>query len=144
MRHGLPGGKKSAKTGAYGTGADVLEELAPMHPLPQKVLDWRQLAKLKSTYAAALVGQINPATGRVHTSYAMAATSTGRLSSSDPNLQNIPIRTEEGRRIRRAFIAEPGFKLLSADCTLDPLATAPGTLGTEAVYVPPDFSTLPE
>ncbi|HXP96036.1 MAG TPA: DNA polymerase I [Telmatospirillum sp.] len=111
----LPGGKKSAKTGAYGTGADVLEELAPMHPLPQKVLDWRQLAKLKSTYADALVGQINPATGRVHTSYAMAATSTGRLSSSDPNLQNIPIRTEEGRRIRRAFIAEPGFKLLSAD-----------------------------
>jgi DNA polymerase-1 len=112
---GLPGGKKSAKTGAYGTGADVLEELAPMHPLPQKVLDWRQLAKLKSTYADALVDQINPATGRVHTSYAMAATSTGRLSSSDPNLQNIPIRTEEGRRIRRAFIAEPGFKLLSAD-----------------------------
>jgi DNA polymerase-1 len=112
---GLPGGKKSAKTGAYGTGADVLEALAPMHPLPQKVLDWRQLAKLKSTYADALVDQINPATGRVHTSYSMAGTSTGRLSSSDPNLQNIPIRTEEGRRIRRAFIAEPGFKLLSAD-----------------------------
>ncbi|MDR3436812.1 DNA polymerase I [Telmatospirillum sp.] len=112
---GLPGGKKSAKTGAYGTGADVLEDLAPMHPLPRKVLDWRQLAKLKSTYADALVDQINPATGRVHTSFAMAVTSTGRLSSSDPNLQNIPIRTEEGRRIRRAFIAEPGFKLLSAD-----------------------------
>ncbi len=112
---GLPGGKKSAKTGAWGTGADVLEELALLHPLPQKVLDWRQLAKLKSTYADALVDQINPATGRVHTSYAMAITSTGRLSSSDPNLQNIPIRTEEGRRIRRAFIAEPGFKLLSAD-----------------------------
>jgi DNA polymerase-1 len=112
---GLPGGKKSAKTGAYGTGADVLEELASVHPLPQKVLDWRQLAKLKSTYADALIDQINPATGRVHTSYAMAITSTGRLSSSDPNLQNIPIRTEEGRRIRRAFIAEPGHKLLSAD-----------------------------
>lgn len=112
---GLPGGKKSAKTGAWGTGADVLEQLAPLHPLPRKVLDWRQLAKLKSTYADALVDQINPATGRVHTSYAMAITSTGRLSSSDPNLQNIPIRTEEGRRIRRAFIAEAGYKLLSAD-----------------------------
>jgi DNA polymerase-1 len=112
---GLPGGKKSAKTGAWGTGADVLEELAAAHPLPGRVLDWRQLAKLKSTYADALVDQINPATGRVHTSYAMAITSTGRLSSSDPNLQNIPIRTEEGRRIRRAFVAAPGFVLLSAD-----------------------------
>jgi DNA polymerase-1 len=111
----LPGGKKSAKTGAYGTGADVLEELAAQHPLPGKVLEWRQLAKLKSTYADALVDQVNPATGRVHTSFAMAVTSTGRLSSSDPNLQNIPIRTEEGRRIRRAFIAPAGFKLLSAD-----------------------------
>ena len=111
----LPGGKKSGKTGAWGTGADVLEELAPLHPLPAKVLEWRQLAKLKSTYADALVSQINPATGRVHTSFAMAVTSTGRLSSSDPNLQNIPIRTEEGRRIRRAFIAEPGNVLLSAD-----------------------------
>ena len=112
---GLPGGKKSAKSGAYATGADVLEALAPLHPLPQRVLDWRQIAKLKSTYADALVEQINPATGRVHTSYAMAITTTGRLSSSDPNLQNIPIRTEEGRRIRRAFIAEPGQVLLSAD-----------------------------
>ncbi len=112
---GLPGGKKSAKTGAYATGAEVLEALAPLHPLPQRVLDWRQIAKLKSTYADALVEQINPATGRVHTSYAMAATSTGRLASSDPNLQNIPVRTEEGRRIRRAFIAEPGHLLLSAD-----------------------------
>jgi len=110
----LPGGKKG-KTGAYTTGAEVLEQLAPLHPLPQKVLDWRQIAKLKSTYADALVEQINPATGRVHTSYSMAGTSTGRLASSDPNLQNIPIRTEEGRRIRRAFIAEPGHKLLSAD-----------------------------
>jgi DNA polymerase-1 len=114
-RLGLPGGKKSAKTGAYATGADILETLAPLHPLPQKLLDWRQIAKLKSTYADALIEQINPATGRVHTSFAMAATSTGRLASSDPNLQNIPIRTEEGRRIRRAFIAEPGHVLLSAD-----------------------------
>jgi DNA polymerase-1 len=114
-RLGLPGGKKSAKTGAYATGADVLEGLALAHPLPQKVLDWRQIAKLKSTYADALVEEINPKTGRVHTSYAMASTSTGRLASMDPNLQNIPIRTEEGRRIRRAFIAEPGHVLLSAD-----------------------------
>jgi DNA polymerase-1 len=111
----LPGGKKSAKTGAYATGADILESLAVHHPLPRKILEWRQIAKLKSTYADALVNQINPKTGRVHTSYAMAATSTGRLSSTDPNLQNIPIRTEEGRRIRRAFIAEPGHLLLSAD-----------------------------
>ena len=110
----LPGGKKG-KTGAYATGADILEQLAGAHPLPQKVLDWRQIAKLKSTYVDALVEQINPATGRVHTSYSMAGTSTGRLASSDPNLQNIPIRTEEGRRIRRAFIAEPGNLLLSAD-----------------------------
>jgi len=110
----LPGGKKG-KTGAYATGADVLEELAPQHPLPQKVLDWRQIAKLKSTYSDTLVEQINPGTGRVHTSFAMAATSTGRLASLDPNLQNIPIRTEEGRRIRRAFIAEPGHLLMSAD-----------------------------
>jgi len=114
-RLGLPGGKKSAKTGAYATGADILEGLAAQHPLPQKVLDWRQIAKLKSTYADALVEQIDAKTGRVHTSYAMASTSTGRLASMDPNLQNIPIRTEEGRRIRRAFIAEPGHVLLSAD-----------------------------
>jgi DNA polymerase I len=112
---GLPGGKKSAKTGAYATGAEVLEALAALHPLPQRVLDWRQISKLKSTYADALVEQINPVTGRVHTSYAQAATTTGRLASSDPNLQNIPIRTEEGRRIRHAFIAEPGQLLLSAD-----------------------------
>ena len=110
----LPGGKKT-KTGAYATGADVLESLAGQHPLPGRVLDWRQIAKLKSTYADALVGQINPATGRVHTSFSMAATSTGRLASSEPNLQNIPIRTEEGRRIRRAFIAPKGKLLLSAD-----------------------------
>jgi len=111
----LPGGKKG-KTGAYATGADILEGLAADgHELPQKILDWRQLAKLKSTYTDALTAQINPRTGRVHTSYSMAGTSTGRLASSDPNLQNIPIRSEEGRKIRRAFIAEPGSVLLSAD-----------------------------
>ena len=113
-RLGLPGGKKG-KTGAYATGADVLEGLAQLHPLPAKILEWRQIAKLKSTYADTLVDEINPTTGRVHTSYAAAATTTGRLASSDPNLQNIPIRTEEGRRIRRAFIAEPGYLLVSAD-----------------------------
>jgi DNA polymerase-1 len=112
---GLPGGQKS-KTGAYVTGADVLETLAAQgHDLPARVLDWRQLAKLKSTYADALIEQINPETGRVHTSFALAATSTGRLSSNDPNLQNIPVRTEEGRKIRGAFVAEKGHKLLSVD-----------------------------
>ncbi|HEX6843321.1 MAG TPA: DNA polymerase I [Stellaceae bacterium] len=110
----LPGGRKS-KTGAYGTDAAVLEELALTHDLPARVLDWRQLAKLKSTYADALMGEINPATGRVHTTFALAATLTGRLSSTDPNLQNIPIRNEEGRKIRRAFVAEPGHLLISAD-----------------------------
>ena len=89
----------------------ILEELALTHDLPARVLDWRQLTKLKSTYADALVDEINPATGRVHTTYALAAASTGRLSSTDPNLQNIPIRTEEGRKIRRAFVAEPGHLL---------------------------------
>jgi DNA polymerase-1 len=112
---GLSGGKKG-KTGAYGTGADVLEDLAAQgHDLPARVLDWRRLSKLKSTYADSLLGQINPETGRVHTSYSMAGTSTGRLASSDPNLQNIPIRTEEGRKIRRAFVPEAGHRLLSAD-----------------------------
>jgi DNA polymerase-1 len=111
----LPGGKKT-KTGAYGTGAGVLEDLAAQgHDLPLRVLDYRQLAKLKSTYTDALQEQINPDTGRVHTSYAMAATSTGRLASTDPNLQNIPVRTEEGRKIREAFVAGPGKKLISAD-----------------------------
>ncbi len=111
----LPGGKKG-KTGAYATGAEVLEALAAQgHDLPARVLDWRQLAKLKSTYADALIEQINPTTGRVHTSYALASTTTGRLSSTDPNLQNIPVRTEEGRKIRRAFIAEAGHVLMSAD-----------------------------
>ena len=111
---GLPGGRKG-KTGAYGTDASILEQLALTHDLPARVLDWRQLAKLKSTYADALVDEINPATGRVHTSFALAATSTGRLASTEPNLQNIPIRTEEGRKIRRAFVAEPGNLLISAD-----------------------------
>ena len=111
----LPGGKKG-KTGAYATGADVLEGLAAQgHDLPARVLDWRQLSKLKSTYTDALQGQVNPETGRVHTSYAQAIASTGRLSSNDPNLQNIPVRTEEGRKIRKAFVAEDGCVLLSAD-----------------------------
>ena len=110
------GGGKKGKTGAYGTGADVLEELAAEgHDLPARVLDWRQISKLKSTYTEALISEINPKTGRVHTSYGQAVASTGRLSSTEPNLQNIPIRTEEGRKIRRAFIAEPGYKLISAD-----------------------------
>ena len=112
---GLPGAKKT-KTGAWTTGASVLEDLAAEgFDLPKKVLEWRQLSKLKSTYTDALPGYINPETGRVHTSYALAATTTGRLSSSEPNLQNIPVRTEEGRRIRQAFIAQPGMKLVSAD-----------------------------
>ena len=104
---GLPGGKKG-KTGAYGTDASILEELAPLHEVPRQVLEWRQLTKLKSTYADALADEIDRETGRVHTSYALAVAATGRFSSNNPNLQNIPIRTEEGRRIRRAFIAEPG------------------------------------
>jgi DNA polymerase-1 len=110
----LPGGKKG-KTGAYGTDAGVLETLAPLHPVPAQILEWRQLTKLKSTYADALGQQIDRCTSRVHTSFALAATATGRLSSSEPNIQNIPIRTEEGRKIRHAFIAEPGHLLLSAD-----------------------------
>ncbi|EEZ32156.1 DNA polymerase I [Brucella sp. 83/13] len=112
---GLPGASKT-KTGQWSTSAQVLEDLAAEgHPLPRKIVDWRQLTKLKSTYTDALPGFINPQTKRVHTSYAMASTSTGRLSSSDPNLQNIPVRTAEGRKIRTAFIAEPGNKLISAD-----------------------------
>ncbi|MEM7170503.1 MAG: DNA polymerase I [Pseudomonadota bacterium] len=112
---GLPGGKKG-KSGAYATGAEVLDGLvAQGHDLPAKVLDWRQLSKLKSTYSDALQSQINPETGRVHTSFSQAVASTGRLSSNDPNLQNIPIRTEEGRKIRTAFVAEDGCRLLSVD-----------------------------
>lgn len=112
---GIEGGKKT-KTGAWGTGADVLETLAAQgHDLPTRVLEWRQLSKLKSTYTDALPDFINEDTGRVHTSYSLASTTTGRLSSSDPNLQNIPIRTEEGRKIRTAFVADEGNVLISAD-----------------------------
>ena len=112
---GLPGGTRT-KTGQWATGARMLEDLAEQgHPLPQKILDWRQVSKLKSTYTDALPGFVNPTTRRVHTNYALASTTTGRLSSSEPNLQNIPIRTEDGRKIRRAFIAAPGMKLVSAD-----------------------------
>jgi DNA polymerase-1 len=111
----LPGGTKT-KTGQWATGAKVLEDLAEQgHELPQKILDWRQVSKLRSTYTDALPDYVNAETKRVHTSYALAATTTGRLSSSEPNLQNIPIRTEEGRKIRRAFIADDGCKLVSAD-----------------------------
>mgnify|MGYP001081379094 FL=1 len=112
---GLPGAKKTA-TGQWSTGAGVLEDLAGEgHALPAKLLEWRQVAKLKSTYTDLLPSYVNPRTNRVHTSFALAATTTGRLSSSEPNIQNIPIRTEEGRKIRRAFIARPGAKLVSAD-----------------------------
>ena len=112
---GLPGARKTA-TGAWSTSARVLDDLAEQgNELAARLLDWRQLSKLKSTYADALPGFVNPQTERVHTSYALAATTTGRLSSSEPNLQNIPVRTEEGRKIRSAFVATPGHKLLSAD-----------------------------
>ncbi|MBT4020169.1 MAG: DNA polymerase I [Alphaproteobacteria bacterium] len=113
---GLPGGKKSSKTGAWSTDADVLDGLASDgYELPVKILAWRHYAKLKSTYTDALQESINPDTGRVHTSYAMAGAATGRLASTDPNLQNIPVRTEEGRKIREAFVAKEGHKLLAAD-----------------------------
>ncbi|MCV2869362.1 DNA polymerase I [Defluviimonas sp. WL0002] len=117
---GVPGGEKG-KTGAYATGADVLEDIAANTDLGRpadlaaRVLDWRQLSKLKSTYTDALQNHINPETGRVHTSYSIAGANTGRLASTDPNLQNIPIRTEEGRRIREAFVAGPGMRLVSLD-----------------------------
>jgi DNA polymerase-1 len=111
---GYEGGKKG-KNGAYSTGADILEDLATIHDLPKRVLDWRQLSKLKSTYTDALQDHINPDTGRVHTSYSIAGANTGRLASTDPNLQNIPVRTEDGRRIREAFIADTGNVLVSLD-----------------------------
>ncbi|MEM9249046.1 MAG: DNA polymerase I [Pseudomonadota bacterium] len=111
---GLEGGKKT-KTGQWSTPADVLEDLATTHDFPARVLDYRQLSKLKSTYTDALQEHINAETGRVHTSYSIAGASTGRLASTDPNLQNIPVRTEEGRRIREAFVAEPGKVLVSLD-----------------------------
>ena len=129
---GLPGGKKM-KTGAYGTDAGVLEDLALTHGLPARVLDWRQFAKLKSTYADALVEEINPRTGRVHTSFSLTGAATGRLSSNDPNLQNIPIRTEEGRKIRRAFVAEPDHLLVSADYSQIELRLAAHVAGIDAL-----------
>ncbi len=111
---GLEGGKKGAN-GKYSTGADILEDLATEHDFPRRILDWRQLSKLKSTYTDALQDHINKDTGRVHTSYSIAGASTGRLASTDPNLQNIPIRSEEGRRIREAFVAEEGKTLVALD-----------------------------
>ena len=112
---GLPGGSKT-KTGAWSTSAQVLDDLAEQgHEFPRKILEWRQVSKLKSTYTDALPTYVHPQTHRVHTTYALAATTTGRLSSNEPNLQNIPVRTEDGRKIRRAFIASPGHRLVSAD-----------------------------
>ncbi|MET0719859.1 MAG: DNA polymerase I, partial [Tardiphaga sp.] len=112
---GLPGGSKT-KTGAWSTSAQVLDELAEQgHEFPRKILDWRQVSKLRSTYTDALPNYVHPQTHRVHTTYALAATTTGRLSSNEPNLQNIPVRTEDGRKIRRAFVAAAGHKLVSAD-----------------------------
>ena len=114
-KFGMPGGRKTA-TGAWSTAANVLDDLAEQgFDLPAKILAWRQVAKLKSTYTDALPGYVNPRTGRVHTSFALASTTTGRLSSLEPNLQNIPVRNEEGRRIRKAFVAAPGHVLVSAD-----------------------------
>lgn len=112
---GLPGGAKT-KTGAWSTSAQILDELAEAgHEFPAKILEWRQVTKLKSTYTDSLPEYVNPQTHRVHTTYALAATTTGRLSSNEPNLQNIPVRTEDGRKIRKAFIATKGHKLVSAD-----------------------------
>jgi DNA polymerase-1 len=112
---GLPGGSKT-KTGAWSTSASILEDLAEEgHTFPRMILDWRQVSKLRSTYTDALPTYVHPQTHRVHTTYALAATTTGRLSSNEPNLQNIPVRTEDGRKIRRAFIAADGHKLVSAD-----------------------------
>lgn len=130
---GLEGGKKT-KTGQWSTDVEVLEMLAAQgHEFVQNILDWRGLAKLKSTYTDALQEEINPATGRVHTSYHMTGTSTGRLASSDPNLQNIPIRTEDGRKIREAFIAEDGHVLLSVDYSQVELRLAAEMAGVEAL-----------
>lgn len=130
---GLPGGSKT-KGGDWSTAADVLEDLeAQGHEIVKKILEWRQLSKLKSTYTDTLQEQINPATGRVHTSFHMTGTNTGRLSSTDPNLQNIPIRTEEGRRIRRAFVAEKGHKLLSVDYSQVELRLAAELAGVKAL-----------
>ena len=129
---GLTGGSKT-KGGDWSTAADVLEDLAGESAIVAKILEWRQLAKLKSTYTDSLQEQINPATGRVHTSFHMTGTNTGRLSSTDPNLQNIPIRTEEGRRIRKAFVASPGHKLLSVDYSQVELRLAAELAGVKAL-----------
>jgi DNA polymerase-1 len=129
---GLEGGKKG-KTGKYSTPADVLEDLATVHDLPARVLDWRQLSKLKSTYTDALQDHINAETGRVHTSYSIAGANTGRLASTDPNLQNIPVRSEEGRRIREAFVAEPGKVLVSLDYSQIELRILAHIAGIEAL-----------
>ncbi|SFP79882.1 DNA polymerase I [Tranquillimonas alkanivorans] len=131
-RMGLPGGKKG-KTGAYSTPADVLEDLATEHDLPARVLDWRQMSKLKSTYTDALQEHILPDTGRVHTCYSIAGANTGRLASTDPNLQNIPVRSEEGRRIREAFVAEPGNVLVSLDYSQIELRILAHVAGIEAL-----------
>ncbi len=132
---GLAGGKKG-KGGAYATGAEILEELASNgHEIAEKVLAWRQLAKLKSTYADALIERINKDTGRVHTSFSMASTSTGRLASSDPNLQNIPVRSDEGRKIRSTFIAEKGSVLLSADYSQIELRLLAHVAGIDALKI---------
>ncbi len=130
---GLPGGSKT-KTGQWSTDAGVLEDLAAQgHEIVKKILEWRMLSKLKSTYTDALQEQINPRTKRVHTSFSMAGTSTGRLSSTDPNLQNIPIRTEEGRKIREAFVAEDGCTLLSVDYSQVELRLAAEMAGVKAL-----------
>ncbi len=129
---GLAGGKRG-KTGAYATGADVLEDLATEHALPARVLDWRALSKLKSTYTDALQEHIHPETGRVHTCYSIAGANTGRLASTEPNLQNIPIRTEEGRRIREAFVAEEGKLLVSLDYSQIELRILAHIAGIEAL-----------
>jgi DNA polymerase-1 len=132
-KKGFTGGKRG-KTGAYATGADILEDLAAEgHLLPARVLDWRQLSKLKSTYTDALQDHIDPDTGRVHTSYSIAGANTGRLASTDPNLQNIPIRTEEGRRIREAFVADPGHLLVSLDYSQIELRILAHVAGIEAL-----------
>jgi DNA polymerase I len=129
---GLQGGSKT-KTGEWSTAVDVLEDLAEKNVIVRKILDWRQLAKLKSTYSDTLQEEINPKTGRVHTSFHMTGTSTGRLASSDPNLQNIPIKTEEGRKIRAAFVANEGCLLLSVDYSQVELRLAAEMAGVAAL-----------
>ena len=112
---GIKGGKKG-KSGSYSTNVDILENLSYQgHEIANFLLEWRQISKLINTYTDSLINEVNKKTLRIHTSYSMAATSTGRLSSTDPNLQNIPIRTDEGKKIRNAFISEKGFKLVSLD-----------------------------